>query len=307
METKFTRDISEDGLVQLRFADDDGNVHDIDASELAQVLEGLVEFTSQLAKAGAFGDGIPPQVRVRPPKQGSFVVEAVIWAGENPEAAFGMVATTGAAVVMGIKTGLKVLRGGMVATFDPLPNDYVRVNWVDGTASQLTVQTWDRLQAMKKPTRRALRKIMAPLGDDVQRLEVRQGGAAETSDDLLNTEPEVVAVRSDFASAATEPDEAEDVIDTFEVEAQLRSIDFRPGEKWRVETKFGTRLAHMDDQKFLAELDRGMAIHKNDIFNVKIREVRSQKDGRTTREWWLIDVLRKKRGDQDDNDSPTFQ
>jgi hypothetical protein len=295
-----------DGLVQLRFADDDGNVRDIDAAELAEVLQGLVELTSQLAKAGAFGDGIPPQVRVRPPKEGSFIVEAiVVWSLANPEAALGMALTTGATLAKGIDIGLKKLRGLEPTDFEFLDNGDVKLKWPGNKVDQIPVEVWNQLRAMKRPTRKALRKIMAPLGDDVQRLEVRQGRVDETTDELLNTPPEAVADLSDFRSAALEPVEAPEVVTSFDAEARLRSIDFRPGEKWRVETNVGSRLAYMDDPAFLLELDRGMALHKNDIFNVKIREIRTTTDGRMSREWFLIDVKRKRRGDEDDNDAPT--
>lgn len=47
----------ENGVVQLRFADMDDSVMDLNAAEAAEVLQGMVEFTGQLARAGALGDG----------------------------------------------------------------------------------------------------------------------------------------------------------------------------------------------------------------------------------------------------------
>lgn len=80
------------------------------------------------------------------------------------------------------------------------------------------------------------------------------------------------------------------------LEAQLSSIDFRPGEKWRVRTALGSRQATIEDDDFLRQLDHGLALHKNDLFDVTVREVATTRNGRTTREWVLIRVKRKRRG-----------
>lgn len=67
------------------------------------------------------------------------------------------------------------------------------------------------------------------------------------TDELLQTEPAVVGNRSDYRAAAFEEEEGEESIRTFEIEASLRSIDFRFGEKWRVSTAEGTLQATIDD------------------------------------------------------------
>lgn len=112
-----------DGLVQLRFADEAGQIQDLNAAELAEVLQGLVEFTGQMARAGLFGDGPPPEVRVRPPQEGSFIVEALItWAVANPEAALGMAMTAGGALTKALEFAIRKMRGVQVADFDYLDN-----------------------------------------------------------------------------------------------------------------------------------------------------------------------------------------
>jgi hypothetical protein len=148
-------------------------------------------------------------------------------------------------------------------------------------------------------TRKALRKIMAPLSDDVSRLEVRDGSVDESSDEVLQSVPEIVMSRADYYTAVAEIDDESTEIEQLEAEAQLRSIDFRRGEKWRVETPLGNRLATIEDEDFLLRLDRGMALHKNDIFNVLIRETRTTKNGRTTKDWSITQVTFTRRGDDD--------
>lgn len=282
-----------DGLIQLRFSDDDGNIRDINAAELAEVLQGLVEFTGTMAKTGMLGHGVPPQVRVRPPKVGSFIVEAIVqWAGDNPEATIGLATTAGGAIVQGLNVGIKRLRGVEPSNFEYLENGQVKVQWPDNTVDEIPIDAWKKLNEMKRPTRRSLRKILAPLGDDVDRVEVRDGRADETTEEVLSSEPDVVARRDDYLTAATEIDEVNEHTDMLEVEGQLSSIDFRPGQKWRVQTPLGTRMATMEDESFLLEVDRGLALHKTDNFRLRIRQERVVTNGRTKIEWAVVRVTR---------------
>lgn len=292
------------GVVQLRFADEEHNVKDINAAELAEVLQGLVEFTSQMTKTGLLGDGVAPEVRVRPPQPGSFIVEAVLqWAGENPMEAITGSISVGGAMVEAIHLGIRALRGDEPSDVDYLENGDVKIKWPGEKMDQVPAQAWDQLRTMPRKTRRALRKLMAPLADaDVDTLEVRTGGVDDTTSDVLQSAPAVTAGRTDYVVAAAETDEVEERTRVFEAEARLTSIDFRPGEKWRVETREGTRQASMEDDSFLLAVDRGMALHKNDIFEVTIREDQTIKNGRTSTNWALIAVRLKRRGSEDGND-----
>jgi hypothetical protein len=289
-----------DGVVQLRFSDASGEVKDIIAAEMVQVLQGLIEFTSDMAKRGLFGNGVEPEVRVRPPKEGSFIVETIVtWLGQNPEAALGLAGTAGAAITQAIRVGLKKLRGEEPSDVDELSDGRMKVKWPDNKVDVISKQAWERLSTMKRPTRAALRKLLAPLGDDADVLEVREGGVSESTNDLLQSDPDAVAERSDYRAAAAEADEVIEKTRTFETEARLQSIDFRPGEKWRVETLTGTRMASMEDNGFLIEIDRGAPLHKNDIFELTIRELSTTKNERTSTEWSIVKVLRKRRGEGD--------
>lgn len=309
------REEIEDGVVQLRFADDDNNVNDISASDLAEVLEGLVEFSGELAKSGEFGDGAAPRIRIRAPKEGSFIIEALVWMGENPIGAAGLgVAGTavvaagksfgnaaGKAVAEALGAGIRNLRGQKHVGFDYLENGDVKVAWEDGSVSQVRRETWEKLQQMKRPTRRALSKILTPLNTDADKLEIRDASVNDTTEEILQTPADAVAVRADYLNAIVEPEEEYENERIFDTEATLGAIDFDNTAKWRVKTTHeGTRTATIEDVQFLQGLDRGDAIHKNDIFWLKVKETTIKERGKNVRtEWAVIEVSRTKRGDTD--------
>lgn len=309
------REEIEDGVVQLRFADENNNVHDISASDLAEVLQGLVEFSGELAKSGEFGDGAAPRIRVRAPKEGSFIIEALVWMQENPIGTAGLAAASaggiaatksfgtaaGKAVAEALGAGLRNLRGQKPVDFDHLENGDVKVKWADNSVSQVRRETWDKLQQMKRPTRRALSKILAPLNTDADKLEVRDASVNESTEEILQTPADAVATRADYLTAIVDPEEAYEKERIFETEATLGTIDFDNTAKWRVKTtREGTRTATIEDVKFLRGLDRGDAIHKNDIFWLKVKETLIKERGKNVRtEWAVIEVTRTKRGDTD--------
>ncbi|NJI61168.1 hypothetical protein HCX50_17210 [Microbacterium oxydans] len=302
------RDEIEDGVVQLRFADDGDNVRDISAADLAEVLEGLVEFTRELSKSGEFGDGAAPRIRIRAPKEGSFILEAIVWLQENPIAAAGLVAASGAvgtaagkSVADAIGAGIRSLRGQQPVDFDYLENGDVKVKWPDNSATQVRRETWDKLQEMKRPTRRALSKIMTPLNTDADKLEVRDASLGATTDEILSTPADAVAIRTDYLTAIQVHEETYENERIFETEAILATIDFDNSAKWRVKTtREGTRTATIEDVQFLRGLDRGDAIHKNDIFWLKVKETTIKEPGKNVRtEWAVIEVRRTRRGDTD--------
>lgn len=315
-----TRDREEidNGVVQLRFADIEGHANEISAADLAEVLAGLVQFTSELSKTGEFGDGVPPIVRVRAPKEGSFVLEALLWVQENPLTGAGLAAggvaggvflksaatNAGKIVTDSIAAGVRSLRGVEVTDYVYQDNGEVKVQWADGVVSELRKETWDKLKQMKRPTRQALGKLLAPLNKPGAKLEVRDAAITETTEEILKTEAEATATTGDYLIAITDPDESYETERIFEAEAKIGSIDFANSSSWRVETTEGKRKATIEDREFLLSLDRGFAIHKNDIFRVKIRETVKKENGKNaSTEWAVIEVTRTKRGDTDGTDS----
>lgn len=296
-----------DGLVQLRFSDQDERITDLNAAELAESLLGLVELSGQMARAGLYGEGIAPEIRVRPPEKGSFVIEAIVdWAAANPEGALTMSGSAGAALTQAIHAGLKMIKGGTVANWEDSGDGMVKILWRDeSTPTEVPLPVWKELQKGKRQTRRALARILAPLGDQADTLEVRDGTASDTTAEILGTTPSVVAGKDDYRVAVQQVDDTAESTREFDTEAKLSSIDFRRGEKWHLQTLEGNRGATMEDEEFLLKLDRGLALHKNDIFELKIREVQTTKNGRNSRTWSVVKVTHKRRGADDDNQTPS--
>lgn len=198
----------ENGVVQLRFADMDDSVMDLNAAEAAEVLQGMVEFTGQLARAGALGDGPPPEVRVRPPREGSSIWDFVIqWSAENPEVTTGAIQSAGAAVAGGLAYRFKMLRGARVKSFDPLPNGNMKVEWQDGEAQEVPAAAWSDFQKLNRRTKRTLQKILAPLGDDADIVQVRSGEASESSKEISEAPSVAEAGATEYRSASAAPDD----------------------------------------------------------------------------------------------------
>ena len=80
--------------VILRFVGEDREghgIHELRAAHVAEVLKGLVGLHGDFDRAGAFGSGPPSEIVVRPPREGSFIIEVVRFVVENREAAAGVI------------------------------------------------------------------------------------------------------------------------------------------------------------------------------------------------------------------------
>lgn len=159
------------------------------------MLQGLVEFTGQMAAAGLFGDGIPPEVRVRPTQEGSFIIEAVLhWTAANPEVAAGVVMPPAAGLVVALRAAVRRLRAAP-SDFDYLPNGNVKIRWGDETVDEVPQGVWNELNKNRRRRKRTLRKLLGPLGHDADRLEVRDGAPQDETSKLLAGEAAVVGDR----------------------------------------------------------------------------------------------------------------
>lgn len=304
-----------DGVVQLRFGDDEGTLHDLSAAEMAQVLQGMVEFTSQMAKAGLFGDVMPPQVRVRPPKPGSVVIETVLqFTQTDTWTAAGEILAFGIGLVHAVNVATRKLRRTQVTSVTAFGDNDVIIQWQDGTVDQVPGTVWEELKDEKKKTKKALGKIMAPLGDDVTRLEIRGAGTEEDSDSVLASDPGAVLDRDDYLVAVAVAEDPDDQERTFEIEAALTSVDFREGKGWRIEVRQdGTRTERsvtVADRDFLRSVDEGRPVHKDDILRVRVHEVAKVRNGRNSTDWTIVEVLSQRRAGGDDaslEDLPTIE
>lgn len=289
--------------VTLRF---DGNVesdlNELLAADVAQVLLGLAGLVSDFDKAHVFHAEGPAdsQILVRPPEEGSFIIEAVRVAAEHPEAVAAAVGVPSVSQLIWWAT--KSARAG-VQDFTHLDNGNVKVTWQDGTAEEVPKEAWDELNKRKRRRKKQLREIMAPLGDSrVATLDISGPPPVPTAiEDAEDAPEQFVLTRTDYDSVAPTEDITEKA-DTFEVLAQMQTIDFADSTKWRVKPAGGrARKAVVADAEFLNQVAKGLAISNSDVFRLQVREDTIVKNGRTRSSWTVLKVESHRRTAGDDD------
>lgn len=288
---------SNSDLVKLRFTgrnDDGSDLHELRASHVAEVLQGLVGLSSDFSKAGVFGDGPGGEVLVRPAEEGSFVIEVVRVAQEaGPYLAAAGVPTLSQIIWWSTKAAR-----ANVKDFDYLDNGNVKVVWQDDTVNEISREVWRELEKRKRRRKKQLRQIMAPLSD--KRVE-----QVQVSDELETTDPpehaDYVLGPSDYEAVRLE-DEVTENVEIFESEAQMSAVNFDDPTNWKVRVpQKPARNAKMEDSDFLLKVDRGLSIKKTDIFRLKIREDAIVKNGRPRTKWTVLEVLSHREAAGDDN------
>ncbi|HEY8702411.1 MAG TPA: hypothetical protein VIM08_15835 [Arthrobacter sp.] len=301
METDLANSVVES--LTLRFegkAEDGGALHELRASHVAEVLQGLVGLSSDFAKAGVFGDGpVGSELLVRPPKEGSFLIEVLRVVQENPDMVAAAVTASGIPTLSQvIWWATKSVRAD-VADFEPLENGNVKVSWQDGTAQEVPRPAWDELQKRDKRRKKQLRQIMAPLSDaQVSSVEIE---GSPTDEPETSEAPEVFTLTRPDYDAVRPDDDISESQNIFESEAQMSAIDFDNPTKWRVRTKDSTRAATVEDTTFLNRVANGLAIRKSDIFKLKVREDIIEKNGKARRTWTVLKVESYRKAGNDDD------
>lgn len=287
----------------LRFegkAEDGSALHELRASHVAEVLQGLVGLSSDFAKAGAFGDGpVGSELLVRPPKEGSFLIEVLRVVQESPDVVATAVAATGVPTLSQVIWWATKSARADVSDFDHLENGRVKVTWQDGTAQEVPRAAWDELQKRDKRRKKQLRQIMAPLSDvQVSSVEIE---GSPTDEAQVSEAPEVFTLTRPDYEAVRPDDDVNESQNVFEIEAQMSAIDFDNPSKWRVRTKDANRAAIVEDTTFLNRVANGLAIRKSDIFNLRVREDIIEKNGKTRRTWTVLRVEGYRKAASDDD------
>lgn len=293
----------------LRFegkAEDGRPLHELRASHVAEVLQGLVGLSSDLAKAGAFGDGpVASELLVRPPKEGSFLIEVLRFVDENSTAVATIAAAaTGAPTLSQVIWWATKSARADVSDFEHLENDRVKITWQDNTAQEVSRAVWDELQKRDRRRKKQLRQIMAPLSDaQVTSVEIEDSSPDEAKTDDAETKeaPEVFTLTRPDYDAVRPDDEITESQNIFEIEAQMSAIDFDDPTKWRVRTKDAKRAAIVEDTTFLTRVADGLAIRKSDIFKLRVREDTIEKNGKTRRKWTVLKVESHRKAAHDDD------
>jgi len=279
----------------LRFqgeSEDGSDLHELQAAHVAQVLQGLVELSSDFNAAGAFGENqAGGTLLVRPPQDGSFLIEVIRFAAENPEA------TAMAGGALGFPTlsqaiwwSTKSARAD-VRDFEHLENGQVKVTWQDDTVDEIPPMAWQELKKHKKRRKKQLRKIMAPLADErVSTVAVNDQETAAAASDDGPAGATFELTRPDYQAVRPEDDQPKENSSTFEAEAQMSAVDFDNPAKWRVKTATETRAATVEDPAFLQRVAAGLAIGKSDIFRLRIRRDTVERNGRKRTTWTVLRV-----------------
>lgn len=286
--------------VVLRFDGEETSgsaLHELRAADVARVLRGLADIVGDFDKAGAFHSEGPvdSEVLVRPAQEGSFIIEAIRVAGENWEAVAAVAGVPTVASIIQMST--KSMRAE-VEDFNYLENGNVKIAWQDKTSQEVSKEVWDELNKRKPRRKKQLREIMAPLSDErVTGLEVK---GEPSVDEAAPPPASFVLTRADYDSM-TPTDEVEESAETFEVEAQMQAIDFTDPTKWKVRADGRTRKASVEDGRFLRQVEQGLAISSSDVFRLRVREDRIEKNGRTRTTWTVLSVESHRRtaGDND--------
>lgn len=287
----------------LRFTgreEDGSDLHELRASHVADVLQGLAGIAEDFDDAGVFHRDGPgaTEVLVRPAEHGSFLLEVVRVASENWATIAAVGGATGAPSLATVIWWATRSARAEVKDFDMLDNGNVKVIWQDDTAQEIPAKAWAELQKRDRRRKKQLRQIMRPL-EDSRVAELDVSGLVQNGDDAP-TETYVLR-RADY-DAVRPDDSVQDTQDVFTVEAQMSTINFDDPTKWKVKTKDRTRNAELEDKDFLAQVARGLAIRKNDIFELRIREHKVKKNGRTKTSWSVVRVINHRRA-AGDNDS----
>lgn len=292
----------ESGLFQLRYLNEDNSLSEISAAELSDALSGVVELTSQMHKAGLFGNAVPPEVKARPAERGSFVLTTVIeFISSDPLIVGALYSTAGSALLLVVNAGIKLLRGVKVRGQVTTDHGTVIVTWEDGSFEELPMSAWRKLERMPNQTKKAFRKLMAPLSDEATTVELRDGTVDRDSQELSQQPARATATRSDYRAAAYEEEAEEPEVDHFEAEAQFVNVDFEDGERWRIKTRRGERKVVIEDQDFLRRVSRNEPISKDNIYRVEIREESTVSNGRRSTVWALESVELVREGSRDDS------
>lgn len=272
------------GEVSLRFEGENPQgtpFRELRAEHVADVLEGVSELVYDFEKAGVFHGHGPEDMRlmVHPPKEGSFELEITQMIANYKEAA----------ALIGIPTlgqiiwwATKSFRAD-VKDFTYLENGNVKIVWQDDTVDEVPKAAWEELNKRKRRRRRQLRKIMRPLED-------KRVANLETTSKAVDGSTDKYTLTRDDYNAVKPSEEIEESFDIFDIEGKLSAINFDDPDRWRVDTVIAKRMATVEDEDFLDQVNQGLALSNDDTYMLKIREDKTIKNGRTQTKWTILEI-----------------
>lgn len=285
-------------VLTLRYGDDESSMDTLLAADLATVLDGLRELTEVFAKSGGFDDEtvIAPELRVYPPKQGSFLLDVVMeysqdYLSRNSDELTNM-GVGGASGMFLLYYQARVKAAKTLATAQTKNDDgNYTITFSDGSTLDVSPTVQKAFNAAPKKSKRALRKLLTPLSDDADYLEV----TAPTS-----PEPPVRAEKATYEALLPEDDEQdnEPASYTLDITTPITMADFKQPVQWRVKIpNVGFRKAYLLDTSFKKR------VGPDDEFKLRVQVDPVQSGNGYKDKYSIIEVLEHIPGDTDDNPS----
>ena len=294
----------EQQILTLRFTgrnEDETALQELRAEHVSDVLEGISELVQDFDKAGAFHNMGPTSrdLFVRPAKEGSFIIELVQIVVNSPLAEAAAENPWEVSTALGLPSVSTIIWSAtrifrdQLKDFEYLDNGNVKVLWRDDTASELTPAVWEELNKRSRRRKKQLCKIMRPM-DDARVNELEATSSVDRDND-----PKVKLTRQDYDVVKPSEEETE-AFDIFDIQGQLSAIDFDDPDRWKIKTRIATRVATVEDEAFLEEVAHGLNLNKTDTYDLKIREDRVTKNGRTATKWTILKI--QKEGESHDTE-----
>lgn len=285
-------------VLTLRYGDDESSVDTLLATDLATVLDGLRELTEVFAKSGGFDDEtvIAPELRVYPPKQGSFLLDVVMeysqdYLSRNSDELtnVGVTGATGTFLLY-YKARIKAAKTLPTAQTKKDDGNYT-ITFSDGSTLDVSPAVQKAFNAAPKKSKRALQKLLTPLSDNTDYLEVTSPASSE---------PPVRAEKSTYEALLPDDDDQNNAPAsyTLDVTTPITLADFEQPVRWRVKIpNVGPRKAYLLDSNFKKR------VGPDDEFKLRIQVDPVQSGNGYKDKYSIIEVLEHIPGDTDDNPS----
>lgn len=268
---------------------------EMEVGQFAEALQGFGLLAKAAGSAKIWGAAPPPQVKAKPPEDGSFtVLVMLLWIWDNSGHLLDL--TPVAAMIGGaIELLMKRLRCP-VKSIDPVGDgDEWKIIYEDGSFLIVSRETLDLMQAPR--LKKALRKIGGPVD-----------GRAVRQVDLSVGEHHQLITDDDRRALEESLDQATPSTRTFDTTAKLSTVDFDMGGAWKFHSLEGDLRGMMVDEEFRAKIDSSeVRLGKNDELRIRVRvDSRVDSDGKISKHTNIERVLKYYPGGQQD-ELPTEQ
>ena len=271
----------------------EGEAVDAATMDVRQLAPALIAAADAMCEAHQLlrVPGPPPQVDVRAPRPGSFIIDLLVAEPSILQRAIELLNSPGVTAGLSL-TGLvgavvssfelvKRLANRKIARTEPIRPGLIRLILKDGTVIETPP---DALKLVLDASyRRSIRSVVEPLasGRGITSLTASAAGQSQT------------VTGSDLRAFEVPQTVEEELVDTItEVVLRPVSLSFTEGNKWRFHDGESTFYATIDDQRFAEAVELGTErFAKNDMLRVRLRLRQTKVDGGLRTERSIVEVL----------------